>query len=194
MATYKSHQHTIVTIVAQSTDKVVITSTQASPVSNARNIWFGIRREMVSCYSSGQSRLVSCIHIFTPKCGKTHVGNMRWSSMSVFCFSLVSSAVRCWTNSSRLSAYFSSFCIMLSIMPNFLQCTTCIRLRVEVSLSTKIIYMYTEQGLLGSRVVSALDSGAVGPGFKSQSQHCLVTVLGKLFTPIVPMFTKQRNW
>ena len=63
MATYKSHQHTIVTIAAQSADKVVITSTQASPVSNAHNIWFGIRREMVSCYSSGQSRLVSCIHI-----------------------------------------------------------------------------------------------------------------------------------
>jgi len=32
------------------------------------------------------------------------------------------------------------------------------------------------------------------PGFKSQPQHCRVTVLGKLFTPIVPLFTKQRNW
>jgi len=39
-----------------------------------------------------------------------------------------------------------------------------------------------------------LDSGAVGPGFKSQSRRCLVTVLGKLFTPIVPLFAKQRNW
>ena len=29
-----------------------------------------------------------------------------------------------------------------------------------------------------------------GPGFKLQ----LLTVLGKLFTPIVPLFTKQRNW
>jgi len=47
---------------------------------------------------------------------------------------------------------------------------------------------------LGSRVVSVLDSGAEGPGFKSQSRHCRVTVLGKLFTPIVPLFTKQRNW
>ena len=35
---------------------------------------------------------------------------------------------------------------------------------------------------------------AVGPGFKSQSRRCRVTVLGKLFTPIVPLFTKQRNW
>ena len=47
---------------------------------------------------------------------------------------------------------------------------------------------------LGSRVVSVLDSGAEGPGFKSQSRRCPVTVLGKLFTPTVPPFTKQRNW
>jgi len=47
---------------------------------------------------------------------------------------------------------------------------------------------------LGSRVVSVLDSGAEGPGFKSQPRRCRVTVLGKLFTPIFPLFTKQRNW
>jgi len=47
---------------------------------------------------------------------------------------------------------------------------------------------------LGSRVVSVLDSGAEGPGFKSQSLRCRVTVLGKLFTPTVPLFTKQQNW
>jgi len=46
---------------------------------------------------------------------------------------------------------------------------------------------------LGSRVVSVLDSGAGGSGFKSQSQRCLVTVLGKLFTPIVPLFTRQHK-
>ena len=44
---------------------------------------------------------------------------------------------------------------------------------------------------LGSRV---LDSGAVRPGFKSQPRRCRVTVLGKLFTPIVLLFTNQRNW
>jgi len=44
---------------------------------------------------------------------------------------------------------------------------------------------------LGSRVVSVLDSGAVGPGFKSQPRRCRVTALGKLFTPIVPLFTMQ---
>jgi len=32
-------------------------------------------------------------------------------------------------------------------------------------------------------------SGAERPGFKSQSRRCRVTVLGKLFTPIVPLFT-----
>jgi len=47
---------------------------------------------------------------------------------------------------------------------------------------------------LGSRVVSVLDSGAEGPGFKSQSRRCRVTVLGKLFTSIMPLFTKQQNW
>jgi len=49
-------------------------------------------------------------------------------------------------------------------------------------------------GWLGSRVVNVLDSSAEGPGFKSQSRRCRVTVLGKLFTPIVPLFTKQQNW
>ena len=29
---------------------------------------------------------------------------------------------------------------------------------------------------------------------KNIFRHCRVTVLGKLFTPIVPLFTKQRNW
>ena len=48
-------------------------------------------------------------------------------------------------------------------------------------------------GWLGSRVVSVLDSGVEWPGFKSQQRRCRVTVLDKLFTPIVPLFTKQRN-
>ena len=50
------------------------------------------------------------------------------------------------------------------------------------------------EGWLGSRVVSVLDSCAERPGFKSQSRCCRVTVLGKLFTPIVPLFNKQQNW
>jgi len=32
---------------------------------------------------------------------------------------------------------------------------------------------------------SVLDSGAVGPGFRSQPRRCQVTVLGELFTPIL---------
>jgi len=43
---------------------------------------------------------------------------------------------------------------------------------------------------LGSRVVSVLDSGAEGRGFKSRPRRCRVTVLGKLCTPIVPLLTK----
>ena len=43
-----------------------------------------------------------------------------------------------------------------------------------------IVYLWW----LGSRVVSVLDSDAEGPGFKSQSRRCRVTVLGKLFTSI----------
>ena len=53
---------------------------------------------------------------------------------------------------------------------------------------------FIHPGWLGSRVVSVLDSGAEGPGFKSQPRRCRVTVLGKLSTPIVHLFTKQRNW
>ena len=52
---------------------------------------------------------------------------------------------------------------------------------------------YSRKGWLGSRVVSVLDSGAEGPGFKSQPRRCRVTVLGKLFSPIVSLFTKQRK-
>ena len=47
------------------------------------------------------------------------------------------------------------------------------------------------RGWLGSRVVSVLVSGAEAPGFKSQPRRCRVTVLGKLLTLIVPLFTKQ---
>jgi len=54
--------------------------------------------------------------------------------------------------------------------------------------------MYNYLGWFGSRVVSVLDSGTEEPGFKSQSRRCRVTVLGKLFTSIMPLFTKQQNW
>ena len=58
---------------------------------------------------------------------------------------------------------------------------------------TKLSFRLKSQKL-GSRVVSVLDSDAEGPGFKSQLRCCRVTVLGKLFTSIMPVFTKQQNW
>ena len=57
-----------------------------------------------------------------------------------------------------------------------------------------LIWAVHFKGWLGSRVVSVLDSSAEGHGFKLQPRCCRVTVLGKLFTPIMPLFTKQRNW
>ena len=55
-----------------------------------------------------------------------------------------------------------------------------------VAIVCDVILTAIQPGWLGSRVVSVLDSGAEGPGFKSQPRLCRVTVLGKLFTPIVP--------
>jgi len=61
--------------------------------------------------------------------------------------------------------------------------------KVSLQQVSKVFFIDTlEQG------GSVLDSGAEGSGFKSQPRRCRVTVLGKLFTPIVPLFTKQRNW
>jgi len=51
-----------------------------------------------------------------------------------------------------------------------------------------------QASMLGSQVFSVLDSGAEGPEYKSHPRRCQVTVLGKLLTPIVPLFTKQQNW
>jgi len=65
---------------------------------------------------------------------------------------------------------------------------------METALDSNLIGLYRAHGWLGSRVVSVLDSGSVGPGFKSQPRRYRVTVLGKLFTPIVPLFTGQQNW
>jgi len=53
--------------------------------------------------------------------------------------------------------------------------------------SDRHLQLSSLQVVARSRVVSVLDSGAVGLGFKSQPRCCRVTVLGKLFTPIVPL-------
>ena len=48
--------------------------------------------------------------------------------------------------------------------------------------------------LVDLRKMTTLDSGAERPGLISQPRRCRVAVSGKLFAPIVPLFTKQRNW
>jgi len=62
--------------------------------------------------------------------------------------------------------------------------------RGESTFACFLISQKSSAGWLSSRVVSVLDSGAAGPGFKSQPRRCRVTVLGKLFTPIVPLCTE----
>jgi len=65
---------------------------------------------------------------------------------------------------------------------------------LRLAISVCIVYTCPVWGWLGSWVVSVLDSGTKGARFKSQPRRCWVTVFVKLFTPIVPLFTKQRNW
>ena len=89
--------------------------------------------------------------------------------------------------------------VRVSLFKNTALCSKCGQCNVHsqgTRLNTRIcgFYVCCQLRWLGSRVVSVLDSGAEGPGFKSQPRRCRVTVLGKLFTPIVPLFTKQRNW
>ena len=61
----------------------------------------------------------------------------------------------------------------------------------SASCSSRHSWQHTvRRGWLSSRVVSVLDSGAEGPGFKSQPRRCRVTVLGKLFIPIVHQAAK----
>ena len=63
---------------------------------------------------------------------------------------------------------------------------------VDSNVQFTTTYYNTTWWWLGSRMVSVLDSGAVGPGFILQPRRCRVTVLGKLFTPIVcALFAKH---
>jgi len=82
-----------------------------------------------------------------------------------------------------------------------IQLTQCRFPGLTISNAKILIYFSNEiygsnfiKGWLGNRVVSVLDSGTKGLGFKSQPRRCRVTVFDKLFTPIVPLFTKQQNW
>ena len=53
---------------------------------------------------------------------------------------------------------------------------------------------YIVNGWLGSRVVSVMDSGAEARVQIAVATLSGITVLGKLYTPVVPLFTKQQNW
>ena len=55
-----------------------------------------------------------------------------------------------------------------------------------------VLYKYDDQGWLGSRVVSMMDSGTEGPRCKLLPQRCRVTVLGKLFTPTEPLYQAAK--
>jgi len=77
------------------------------------------------------------------------------------------------------------------------QCLTvkCHAVKCVNKLATKIAKVCYDKlvftsGWLGSRVASVLDSE--GPGV--QIAVATLSVLGKLFTPIVSLFTKQQNW
>jgi len=63
---------------------------------------------------------------------------------------------------------------------------------VDIMLIISYFNYYISIGWLGSREVSMLDSGAERPGFKSQPRRSRVTVLGKLFTPIVPLLPSSK--
>jgi len=89
----------------------------------------------------------------------------------------------------RITVSLMSVCVCVTV-PTLVEMLKDIESPYEVSLLPYLHYTSIRM----ARVVSVLDSGAEGPGFKLQSRCCRVTVLGKLFTPIVPLFTKQRNW
>jgi len=79
----------------------------------------------------------------------------------------------------------------------YLQCYCCLTVVLRdlfLVFLLSILWFSINKSWLGGRVVSVMDSGSEEHGFESQSRRCRVTVLGKLFTPIVPLLTKQQNW
>ena len=91
-----------------------------------------------------------------------------------------------------LLQYFVSLIVMLVVL--VVTVAVAVWALVQRAAVSTQLRNFSHSRWLGSRAVSVLDSGAEGPGFKSQPRRCRVTVLGKLFTPIVPLFTKQQNW
>jgi len=59
--------------------------------------------------------------------------------------------------------------------------------------SSVVVHAAAVQRTTHGVVVRALDSWSTGRGFDSDRGTIRATTLGKLFTPIVPLFTKQYN-
>jgi len=78
----------------------------------------------------------------------------------------------------------------LAVILLHLRSNTCIVHSESRKLDKMLASCFRGGSVVGSRVVSVLDSGAEKPGFKSQSRLCRVTVLGKLLTPIVHQAAK----
>ena len=70
----------------------------------------------------------------------------------------------------------------------------CIRGTSHVPVSVRLSVTSRCSIETAERIELVFGIGAERPGFKSQSRRCRLSVLGKLFTPNVPLFTKQRNW
>ena len=74
-------------------------------------------------------------------------------------------------------------CKLLYSMPSLLRYSgACNNFSLQLSLrlfAFLVIPVVVVAGWLSSRVVSMLDSGAEGPGFKSQPRRCRVTVVGQ---------------
>jgi len=92
-----------------------------------------------------------------------------------------------FTHNGTVNVDYLTIQVLISLMPKG-------QLQVTKKIKRLTFTLYAYDGWLGRQVVSVLDSGAEGPGFKSQPQCSRVTVLGKLFTSIVPLITKQQNW
>ena len=69
-------------------------------------------------------------------------------------------------------------------------CTSATLAHENNRIASQFVNYMHGSGWLGCRVVSVLDSGVEGHGLKSQPRHCRVTVLGKLFAPIMPLLAK----
>ena len=63
----------------------------------------------------------------------------------------------------------------------------------EFEITKMLIVVFKRSGSV-AEWLECWTQGAEGSGFKSQPRRRRVTVLGKLFTPIVPLFTKQQKW